>query len=1212
MTGNGDRSNGSTKEPMTVDGGQFATQASRPVPAIRLDAVRSVRLHPVLAASVAAVTFAGIVGVALTRKPVYKAESLVYVEPSTAKLLSDGTEGQFDSLRYESYLQQQIQTVQRPDILESAVNSLPAGTWRMPGESVANAAARLGNALKVERQGTSFQVSIGLTGANPVATANTVNAATTAYLQKGRKDETTRTDGRVQLLTEEKDRLSTELQTDRAEQVALGNTLGVANPVGLTADSVDTELAGVRSELVAARQAHDVAAAQLASVTGPGSSASGGLAAVADENSAGDSGLNALKTTFNQRRAVLVSQMAGLTPANPVYKQDQAELADLDAQLAARSAQVEQTSAQHVRDRLRLELQRTGEVEARLNGELNRSTALASGAAPKLQRASELAADIERLQTRYASVDNALRGLQLEANGPGSVHLSVPAAPPMGPEPSRRNLLLAAALPVAILLGVLAAVFARRRAGLLYTVEDLEPSLGFAPLGTMPASHGYSDAVADESLLRLAAGLERTQRRSGAQIFVLTAASGSTDLTLFAAALERMLGQLGFSTLLRDTGSLRREWEAAPANAAEPQGQRPGLVARQGLASRQGLAARLDALKTEADFVLLDAPPLLHSAETEYFISAADMTILLIESGVTTCRELDPSMELLRKLKAGGLAAILLNAREASGVSSPFPVSPRPAVRMAQNRESDARSTDRTAPTSFVPDWASEPAAAAEPAVPATAAAEPAIAPTGVSPDFVPAVPDPAIAYQVAAPTKVHAPADSTAGTAFGDVEPLREAHTDAASPTPAESKPEAQPAVQTSAIPLAAAPLPAELASIDVPHDETASRESFVSFLEMAATMPPPPAEIVTTAPASPSTAPSVSGTRTVAESAAGEPKAIQADMPDSAVAAPAVAKAASVAPVIAEPIPAEPILARPASLALVAPEVSSAEVPVASLAEPAPAAGAATVVHSAPSVIFWEAQIRHRLPDRAFAPAVLAEPPASVVPAVAEAHPETAFGSPEVEAAPDVSTAFSRFAFPLSLAAVTPEAATPSLDTPSVQGEPVLCASDAETVSPAEPVTRRAAATVEPRLLPTPADRLRLSRDTPVPAPRRPSLPSVPFAPQPSLQPRFAGSLQSAPALVWAENRPSQNMSAEAVAERIVGLGRQASTSAAAARTAPQPSRPHVVPAREPGVAGKRQWGLLSRFGKPAEGAETFNEFDRFDSGNQHEPALRDRAAG
>ena len=74
-----------------------------------------------------------------------------------------------------------------------------------------------------------------------------------------------------------------------------------------------------------------------------------------------------MKATVNQRRAVLAGQIAGLTPGNPVYKQDQDELADLDKTLDAMTAQTRDKGPRQIQDKLRTDLARTGDIESRLN-----------------------------------------------------------------------------------------------------------------------------------------------------------------------------------------------------------------------------------------------------------------------------------------------------------------------------------------------------------------------------------------------------------------------------------------------------------------------------------------------------------------------------------------------------------------------------------------------------------------------------------------------------------------------------------------------------------------------------------------------------------------------------------------------------------------------------------------------------------------------------
>jgi uncharacterized protein involved in exopolysaccharide biosynthesis len=631
-------------------------RSANAAPAFNVDVARSVRLHPLLALSVAAVTFVLILGYALTRTPMYKAESLTYVEPLASKVMDDGSPGSYDPSRYDSYLQQQIQTATRPDILEKAIASLPPGSWQRPGEDIHAAAARLAESLKVQRVLQSYQLSISLTAPNPEAAAAIVNAATSTYLEAGRKDENVQSDGRLQLLVEERDRIQSQLDADHAEQTTLGSALGVADTSAGSGNPYDMQLAGIRTELVAARDAHAIAAAQLESVSTSSVQGATGLNSVADDAIASDPGLGSLKASLSSRRAQLNSQMAGMTPSNPVYKQDQEEIAQLDRSLETRMGQLRVAAEKRVEDKLRLDLQRTGDIEAKLNGQLAQQTALAHSAAPKLQRASELAADVNRLQVQYTNVDAAMRGLKLETTGPGVSHLVVAASVPTSPEPSRRTLLLALALPLALLFGAAAAVTAKKRDPRIYTEGDVENEIGFLPIGVTPASEEVSAAAVEEYLLRMAAALERAYRVGSARSFVFTAASRSTGVSPFVNAMQRKLGELGFNAIaIGASQALATEDSPTDASLSDS-----GIIVPAPPGRQEGhAAAKLERLKRKHDFLLIDAQPLLHSAEAEYAVRSTDATILVIESGVTTATELRQAGLLLQRLNVQGVGAVL-------------------------------------------------------------------------------------------------------------------------------------------------------------------------------------------------------------------------------------------------------------------------------------------------------------------------------------------------------------------------------------------------------------------------------------------------------------------------------------------------------------------------------------------------------------------------
>ncbi len=623
-----------------------AVRRSSAAPVFKPEFARSLRMHPLAAGAVALVVFVAIVAYALSRKPMYEAEALVYVEPAASKVLDDGTGGLFDSNKYDSYLQQEIQTSERLDILQAAVHVLPVGVWRGRGESEQQAALRLQQSLKVERVLNSYQLSFTLKGPTAEGTADALNAVIAAFLDAGRKDTLSTAGLRVQILTEEKNRIASELTAARAEQASLSSSLGMANP-GLDAENpYDSQLAGLRTQLAEARAAHDVAAAQLASVSGSDTTRMHGLTAAADESIAGDSGLSSMKATISQRRAVLSGQMAGLTPENPIYKQDQTEISELDRTLSAMTSDMRDKAERRLQDKLRTDLARTGDVEARLNGELASQTFAATSASPKLQRAAELTADIQRLMKRYATVDDSLSSLALETSGPGMAHLALAAAPPVYPIPSRRKLMLLAALPLALLIGAFAAVFLRKRDPHVYSERDVEDLLGFTPMAVLPAAGGVSSAVMDEYVLRFAGGIESALRTGGARSFVFTPAGTSVGLESLLLPLAARLGQLGLDVVNVSAGAVM----------ALPQGER---VARRSEGQGSLVDARLDKLKQEHDLIFVEAPALLASAETEYLVRSADATILIATSGVTRRADLLQAALLLERLGVRGVGAVL-------------------------------------------------------------------------------------------------------------------------------------------------------------------------------------------------------------------------------------------------------------------------------------------------------------------------------------------------------------------------------------------------------------------------------------------------------------------------------------------------------------------------------------------------------------------------
>jgi len=615
-------------------------------PVFRIQLMRSLRLHRKLALGVAAGIFVLMMAAHFAIRPSYTAASVVYVQPSPQPVIGGQTTNNwsYDSLTYDAFIQQQVQAVTRPDILEAAIRATGPGVFQMPKESVQAAAVRLGKMLTVQREGTSYQVSISLTGKDKVKTAKMVNAVTTAYLAAARNDEFAGSAERIAMLRDESDRVQKALNADYAEQAALSKQLGVATATPGNTDPYSAQIDTLRGELLKARADHDQAEAELNALTagGPHSAA---LAAATQKILANDPGLSAMKGAMSQHRSQLVAQMSQLKPANPVYQQDEAELNKLNQSLDQMTAKLQAQAEQEVDAKVRADLDRTGAVDAQLTSQLNATTALATTSTPKMQRANELNADILRLQQRYAAIDTRLHNVELDSSAPAAVHLSSAAQPPVNANSGMRHKLLLLALPFALFFGLFSALAANALDRHVHTPGDVQHILGFAPLGVLPEATHVTPAVEQEYLLRLAAGIDHAAASAHAKTFVVTGV-GTSETSDLAHALGTTLARIGRRTLTLDSASVLAP---SDAHAAETGAAPEGSVIEQNL-------RRLSAAN---EVVLIDAPPLLLSAGTEYLARFTDATLLVCDSGRTERSDVARAAQLLDRIQAPGVGAIL-------------------------------------------------------------------------------------------------------------------------------------------------------------------------------------------------------------------------------------------------------------------------------------------------------------------------------------------------------------------------------------------------------------------------------------------------------------------------------------------------------------------------------------------------------------------------
>jgi len=664
---------GNNPEPHNPTSTQYPLRPASRTSPIRINVLKSLRLHRVTAILVTLLVLGLGLAVVARHKPYYSASSIIYVSPTVPKTLTEDHE--LDR-PYESYVQEIVHDIDRYDILAEAIRKMPAGLWLYPGETEHSGVARLQHSLEIERVGTTYQVDITLGGYRPEHLADIVNTITTVYINKARSEEYYGRDERLATLKEELGHIQSDSDALLKEQAQITKALGVAsfNPIGTNV--IDAENAKRQSDLTTAHAQRLQAESQLAALnSGDSAATNSALNAAADEIIASDPGLMALKTSLNQQRATLFSQLTGMTENHPFRKQTEERLAQIDKAIQDMQNDLRRKAAARLDQKLRTQLNQAQMYESKLNGDLQHGTRLATDAAPKIQRAEEIQAQLKNLQLRYTAVDDRINSLELESSSPGSVHLFSPAMAPLGPEKSKIKMLLILIFPFSVFLGVLTAVALDLLDPHLYTALDVEAVLGFAPIGMLYDDREVAQVVFDECALRMAAGVDHAARQSGSRTFVITAVNSGAGTTSIIESLGSMLAKLGRKTLVIDPSGnsepvafltfgadLQKRPVSFPGSNANGSGVTTELQTTKPASIAPLNSFVFDSFKSltaDYDIVLIDAAPLLLSAETEYLARMADVTVLVSEAGKTHKHWLTRAARLLERLGVAGAAAVI-------------------------------------------------------------------------------------------------------------------------------------------------------------------------------------------------------------------------------------------------------------------------------------------------------------------------------------------------------------------------------------------------------------------------------------------------------------------------------------------------------------------------------------------------------------------------
>jgi len=641
---------------------------------VRVDVLRSLRLHKVLVAAIALTIVALGLGFRARHHPTYAATSVVYVSPNFPATLKVNEEQEYP---YDSFIEEQVHSVTGFSVLEDAVRKMPIGIWRFPGENLESATDRLQHMLTVKRDGMSYQVQISLTSDDPTHLAEIVNTVTDTYLDATRDAQFYGRDSRLDALRQERTQVQNDLTAKLQEQTKIVQALGAARISTEGPDQIDTEVAKLRSDLSLAHEQRIETEAKLTALENGGTGApNAALDAAADDIVNQDPGVLAVKTALNQKRVALLDQLAGMTPNHPLRKATEQQLNESEQALKQMQADLRSHAAAGLEQKLRTDLLRATTIESKLLSELAADTRQATEAAPSFQRSLVLKGEIAALQERYETLDERTRNLELESKSPGPVHLFSAARAPSAPLPSVVRFIGPLILPLALLIATATVVLLDYFDPRLYTTTDIEQTLGFTPIGSLFDDQDVSMQIFDEGVLRMAGGIDQAARTAEVHTIVFTSVNAGGGTTSIVEDLGSTLAKLGRKTLTVDasgaTPPVAYVTLQSPHHAAGTDMQvkktdvdvwSTSVIAQPFTPRLTPLTNLMDQafkdLTTEYDLVLIDATPILISAETEYLARFADLTILIAEAGKTTRSQLVRTGRLLERLQIPGMSVVL-------------------------------------------------------------------------------------------------------------------------------------------------------------------------------------------------------------------------------------------------------------------------------------------------------------------------------------------------------------------------------------------------------------------------------------------------------------------------------------------------------------------------------------------------------------------------
>jgi polysaccharide biosynthesis transport protein len=541
------------------------------VPGRRPEPLASVRGHYWLALLTGSLLLiAGLAAALIYGQHQYEAEAQVEVSPTFPAAVQTGALPFNSDVEYHEFVQQQVAEIASYATTSAALNLLGGyrRLWQAPDESDRKAAERLASDLEVNPILGTYLVSVSLTGREPEGLARIVNAVVSAYLQREQHRELEESDQRTQLLVQHRAALDKEIEKLRTQEAQLAQELGVSGFSASFVSPYDKILSDANAALDSAHQATIKAQAHLDALNAEEQRLDSlEVDSTAEQMVSSDAEVNEARAELAKEREEKFLQLQQLGPDHPGRPALQAEMDDIDDELARLSSgRADQLSA-ILRQARRTEAQRqVSEAESKVDQaqrtqdgiqklvEDLRARAASLGA--KYREGVTTDANLARDTSEIQQIDEQIGLLRIQTQSPGFVSVESRALIPDIPLKGTRRKILVIFLAGALVLTIGLPTGLDMVDPLIKTPDELEAIVGFPPFGAMLGSQGRA---AREALRAIALGIIRECRTSSIRSFVLTPVSEGTVCRTLALALAQELNQLGIRTVALESGDFNQK-----------------------------------------------------------------------------------------------------------------------------------------------------------------------------------------------------------------------------------------------------------------------------------------------------------------------------------------------------------------------------------------------------------------------------------------------------------------------------------------------------------------------------------------------------------------------------------------------------------------------------------------------------------------------------